>query len=177
MLQWLRLGFIVGSIGILLAAIMTPSDKSAGGHDAEEVPVESFESAAVRVVVPAYPESSLHSGTSGVGVAMAEVGPVGQVGRVSVLEAPDAAIAVSLRAAILRWVFPSALPNRSGVRGRIVVYFAIDEGRGLVLTPRQMAARQALKNSEGTRGRLSTPPASDGPVHAVLGRVAGGSER
>lgn len=78
---------------------------------------------------------------------------------VTILEAPDEAIADAVRAALLAWKIPAVtVSGRSepmGVRGKITVYFRIANGRRRVLNPDEMPG--------GPKPEPATGPPSAGP--------------
>jgi hypothetical protein len=121
----------------------------------QEIPIQRFHGLAASTVVPVYPPTSLQHGTAGVAVARLSVDSLGRVSNVEVLEAPDEAIKASLEAALVAWRFPST-PTREGsaMQGRVVWYFVIDNGRGLVLTPTEMVGRTAGTSPTAPRDAL-----------------------
>jgi hypothetical protein len=95
-------------------------------------------SIATTVAVPLYPESAIRKNASGVAVADVVVNEDGRAGGVTILEAPDPAIAASLRDALYSWTFQahfsagetSILPT-----GKITYYFVLSDGKGAVYPP------------------------------------------
>lgn len=85
---------------------------------------------------PEFPSDTLKHNVSGIAVAEILVSPEGEVTKIRVVDAPDALVAKSVTAALLRWHF--MLPKEAGGAswsGLISFYFVISNGRGLVLNP------------------------------------------
>lgn len=94
--------------------------------------------------MPAYPASGLASGTQGAVVSELVLQPSGIVSRVKVLEAPDPDIAAATADALRRWTFHPTIVDRDEgpipIRGKISLYFVIENGHGSVQTPSERAA-------------------------------------
>jgi TonB family protein len=79
------------------------------------------------VVIPVYPDSSIHAGREGVTVVAVIVNRNGVVSQVFVLQAPDQGIADSCKAAARRTTF--SLPRIDGVQytgsGKLYYYFKL----------------------------------------------------
>lgn len=108
--------------------------------------------------MPQYPRSSLLASVSGVAVAGVVVGADGHVERVDILQAPDAAIGAALRDALLTWTFrplPAAPGSNERLRmqGKLVFYFTIVAGKGVITTP-----AAATRQPGVSAGRGSAPP-------------------
>jgi TonB family protein len=135
----LRTALVAASAILLSIAVARRLSAVAGASEAPEVPPEALAALATAVVMPIYPQVSLESGKSGVVVALVGSDAAGRVRSVDILQSPDAAIATSVRGALVRWVFTPAEK-----RGRVIIYFTIENERGLVLTPKQLAFRLPL---------------------------------
>jgi Rhodanese-like domain len=96
---------------------------------------------AVTTVTPSYPEESVKAGTSGVAVAGVAAAAAGGAPTVEILEAPDAAIADAVRAALSKWKFP---PVQFATSARLTFYFRIEQGKGRVLNPQEMPGGPAV---------------------------------
>ena len=97
-------------------------------------------------VIPKYPPGSLAKKIQGVVVTQVYVGPTGRIDRFEVLQAPDPETSRAVGDALMQWVFkPVAAPDGTPavVRSKIMIYFAIRDGRGLVLTAPEMAKLRA----------------------------------
>lgn len=98
---------------------------------------------AVDVMVPSYPTASIIRGSSGVAVATVQVGAEGRVRRVDVEQAPDSDIADAMRAAVAKWTFTPISVAGSDVKrpllGKVTFYFVLQNGRGSVFNPTEMA--------------------------------------
>ena len=98
---------------------------------------------AVDVMVPSYPAASIIRRSSGVAVATVQVGAEGRVRRVDVEQAPDSDIAHAMRAAIGKWTFTPISVAGSDVKrpllGKLTFYFVLQNGRGSVFNPTEMA--------------------------------------
>lgn len=92
---------------------------------------------AVTTEMPVFPEESLRAGSRGVAVAALRTRRDGTVESVELLQSPDEKIAGEVRRALLRWVFAptSVSGSRVPVEGRIVFYFEISAGKGVVRLP------------------------------------------
>ena len=143
--------FAVVVCGAVLAA-------TAGGVRAESWQRNSISTSganmlklAVERPMPTYPPESLRAGRQGVVVTEIRVGD-GRMRSVTVLQAPDDRVAAEVTKALMQWTFrPIYAPGgaQAIVRSKLVFYFAIREGRGLVLTFQEMAE---LRRSEERLG-------------------------
>ena len=154
----LRLTLVAGSIVLVSTLLLTSRAKVTLPTDASEVSPELFAGLATAVVMPIYPQESIRNGSSGVAVALVALDSAGRVRWVEVLEAPDAAIGNSVRSALAQWVFQPPRVEDSNtsleVRGRVILYFVVDDGKRVVLTAEQAGARRAANG----RLRRGTPP-------------------
>ena len=112
---------------------------------------ESALKALVRnVVMPRYPTESLQRGAHGVAVAQVLVDTAGRVHSLQILEAPDTDIKEEVHQAVSQWRFAPSILRQSDaniipvvteneklawVSGKLVFYFEIQNGRGVVLNP------------------------------------------
>lgn len=98
---------------------------------------------AVKTVLPTFPDAAERHGDSGVAVARVDVNPSGKVGGVKVLQSPDASIARAVASALKQWVFRPQKVSGQGVavEGKLTFYYLISHGRGAVLDPDQMPAK------------------------------------
>lgn len=124
--------------------------------------------------LPAYPAASVAKGSSGVAVAAIVSGPEGNVTSVTLLEAPDEAIADAVRTALLAWKIPpmtvSGRNEAMGVRGKITFYFRIAGGRGRVFNPEEMPGGPKPEPASG-------PPTSGPGARASSGPPSAGTPR
>ena len=107
--------------------------------------------AASNRAMPTFPPRSRAAGAQGVAVAYVTATPAGPMGQVDILEAPDAAIAESVREALMKWRIPSPSANAQGPRhfeGRVTFYFKILKGHGFVLNPEQMDGNQDVWDAD-----------------------------
>jgi TonB family protein len=98
--------------------------------------------AATRKVTPAYPAASVARKSAGVAVASFTSDPSGKVQSVTILEAPDEAIAAAVREAVEAWEFsPITVMGESGpsgLRGKLTFYFRVNGNKGMVANPEDM---------------------------------------
>jgi TonB family protein len=112
---------------------------------------------AVKSVRPIYPEDALRHGKSGVVVADVHSSFEGTVTAVDILETPDPAIGASVRRALAQWRFKFADPTKDESRvdlsAKLVFYFEIQHGKGVVLYPSETGyVGHWSKRSEGPVG-------------------------
>jgi TonB family protein len=97
---------------------------------------------------PTYPADSLGARTEGVVITEVLVGPDGRIQSVDVLQAPAAAMGRAVREALMQWTFKNTLRSPSGsptiIHTKLMFYFQIDGGRGVVLTAQEMKRRRQL---------------------------------
>lgn len=131
-----RLVVLVGMVAGVVAAATTSTFAQAGMSEF------GIRRVATTTPMPSYPAASVANGSSGVSVAAIVSGPDGSVTSVTILEAPDDAIAEAVRQALLAWrIPPRTIQGRSeamGVRGKVTFYFRISGGRGRVFNPEDM---------------------------------------
>jgi TonB family protein len=112
-------------------------------------------------VMPKYPPESLGKKIQGVVVTQVYVGPTGRIDRFEVLQAPDPEMSRAVGEALGQWVFkPTGAPDGSPavVRSKVMIYFAIRNGKGLVLTASEMAKlRLGEEKAPGSRVPQSYP--------------------
>ena len=132
-------------IGLAVMALTAqPGVETAGPRQSETVRMQesSIRRIATRKPMPVYPAESIARKSAGVAVAAIRSGIDGRVADVSLLEAPDEAIAASVRTALLAWEIPATtVAGRTepyGVRGKVTFYFQIAGGRGRVANPEEM---------------------------------------
>lgn len=126
-----------------------------------ELPEPGLRRLALSTKLPSYPAESIKKGVTGVVVVMVVVEHNGQVRTVTVIESPDAAIADSVRAAVLTWKFKT--PSVGAVSGKLTFYYRLENGKGFVTGP-------ALRSAP-----TSSPGASTSP-HAPVVVLPGHSE-
>ena len=99
---------------------------------------KTLRSHAITAELPIYPEDAVRARKSGVAVAVVEVDTVGRVSHVSILEAPSASIAASVKETVARWRFQpfvrGVTDQATAMRGKVVFYFVIAGGKGTVYT-------------------------------------------
>jgi TonB family protein len=126
---------------------------------------------------PTYPADSLAARIEGVVVTEVLVGPDGRMKSVDVLQAPEAAMARAVRDALMQWTFKNTLRSPGGsptiIHTKLMFYFLIDAGRGVVLTAQEMKRRRQLAADAALRPKV---PASY-PIISVAdwARVSRGS--
>ncbi len=98
---------------------------------------------------PQYPGESVAAGHQGLAVAHLSIASDGSVNRVSVIQAPDAAIARSVERCALTWLMSPVRGDGPRAReGKLFFYFVIAPGGACVYTvndPLQKKALIALK--------------------------------
>ncbi len=141
----------------------------------------SIRRVATKKPMPLYPAESVAKKSTGVAVAAIASGVDGRVASVTVLEAPDDAIAAAIRDALLNWeIPPTSVMGRSeqyGVRGKITFYFQITNGRSRVANaedlpggPKPEPASGPPTSPPGTRTGASPPGTRTGaPPPVVIG--------
>jgi TonB family protein len=133
-----RLALAVVSLAVVGVLVLGRLTDQRVVYDPREPPADSFAATPTFVSMPTYPPESVKRRSTGVGVALLAVGANGRVVSVSVLEAPDREIAGSMRAALTRWAFQPLPSGATSTRhGRVILYFALENGKGVVLTPQQ----------------------------------------
>jgi TonB family protein len=118
---------------------------------------------------PSYPPTSLERKMSGVVVAAVTINENGRTRRVDILESPDDASGRAVRDAVRQWVFRSiGVP----ATGNLVFYFRIKGGQGLVSSPDEMKALNAVAAKatqlEGKAAVKEIDEAQFGPLHGAL---------
>ena len=118
----------------------------------------SLRQAAATKPMPEYPRASVAKKTTGVAVVTVAVGANGNVEKVDILEAPDDAIAGSVRNAVMRWTVPwKTGPDGEAARprtGKLTFYFRIAGGVGRVFNPEDLEGGPAPPAAP----RAPTPP-------------------
>lgn len=155
----LRLSLTIGALVVLAVLLSTRHLPVNVVPESEEISAETFAATATATIMPAYPESSLRNRATGVAVALVVSDPDGRVRSVDILQAPDSAIANSMRRSLIQWRFagvaaPSLRPPLEA-RGRVILYFVIDRGNGLVLTPDQVRARRTTTEAQASRDDMA----------------------
>jgi len=96
--------------------------------------------------VPEYPKWSLAEGHNGLALAVVDFDERGNAVRVSVLQAPDVAIARKVRACAASWeISPSKSGERIVRRGKLYFYFVQSLGRGEVFLANNPNQRERLR--------------------------------
>ncbi len=95
---------------------------------------------AIQAPKPVYSKAAVDKGITGVAVASVLAGTDGHVETVVVLEAPDPALAATVRDALVRWTFKPVAYKESAfkITARLTFYFRIENGAGKVLNPEEM---------------------------------------
>ena len=109
---------------------------------------------------PAYPAASIAARAAGVAVADFRTDAEGRMVTVTVLEAPDLAIAAAVHDALMRWnPGPSRILGQEDTprprTGTVSFYFVLDGGTGKVRRPDEMPG--------GPPARRQSPPSSGPP--------------
>ena len=96
---------------------------------------------ALKAVLPEFPEPARKRGVQGVAVAQLDVDAAGLVKQAAVLEAPDALIREAVATAVRQWQFkPATIGGKAvPIRGKLTFYFVIENGKGMVKSPAQLA--------------------------------------
>ncbi|MGH9341038.1 MAG: energy transducer TonB [Acidobacteriota bacterium] len=99
---------------------------------------------ATRAMKPQFPETSLRRKASGVAVAQVDISDTGEVNSVKVLQAPDPETAASMQAALKKWLFTPVTIDQKPLlmSGKVIFYFLIENGKGLVLSPAEVKERR-----------------------------------
>jgi rhodanese-related sulfurtransferase len=109
--------------------------------------------------LPAYPPESVAKKRAGVAVAAIRSDASSRVIEARILEAPDEAIGVAVRDALLTWVIPPTMvagrPEPQGISGKVTFYFQIVGGRGRVSNPEDLPGGP---KPEPAGGPPSSPP-------------------
>lgn len=96
-----------------------------------------FRAHTAAAALPEYPASARKAGHTGRVTADVLVSPQGKVTDVTIIEAPDEAIADSVKSAVGRWVFGSFktkdYPGTFAVKGRLIFYFRLEDGKPQVI--------------------------------------------
>ena len=117
---------VTGLSGVRLSAVTEPTII---------VGMQVLRDAAIAVVLPEYPLSSLRSKHQGRVVIDVLVGPTGHIIETHILEAPDEVLAASVTTAVQSWSFRpfNAKIKTQGFRSRLLFYFRIQDGKGVVV--------------------------------------------
>jgi TonB family protein len=98
-------------------------------------------SLAVSKIRPIYPHDALKESITGVAVAQIHLTVEGRVETVNILQAPSPSIGQAVKSAVIQWRFQ---PNNGSngeppllVSGKLVFYFEIRGGKGVVLFPEE----------------------------------------
>jgi TonB family protein len=97
--------------------------------------------AAIKIVMPTFPEVARKRGASGVAVAELEFNAEGAVIRLQILESPDPVIKVAVAEAVQKWKFQPQTLNGEPVNivGKLTFYYLVDgRGGGRVENPKQI---------------------------------------
>lgn len=128
--------------------------------------------AAINPDLPAYPAVAVRARAHGVAVARIFVSSAGEVTRVEILQAPDAAIRAALRSALLKWRFHPIVIPLNGPRpmiGKLIYYFELSGGRPRVLSPAQAPV---IGPKVGHKAAHSSPAAGPPVSPAELSRLS-----
>jgi rhodanese-related sulfurtransferase len=115
---------------------------------------------------PAYPEAALKRRTQGVVVCNVRVGVTGKTRSVDIVQTPDRDIGEALRAALMGVTFSRMLTDPTTGRpaelqAKLFWYFVIENGRGLVMTPEELAAHRGLRSVTQVLGAAGSVPTID----------------
>jgi TonB family protein len=135
-------------VGLMLIAVTAVACDSAGNSSESaaqtlKVPGPVIRRMALASPIPRYPDSSLVNRTEGLVAAAIAVNAQGRITSIEILEAPDSAMGRSAREALWRWRFrisSEMSKRRTRITSRVVFYFVLDHGRGMVLNPKDAAA-------------------------------------
>ena len=140
----------------LVLGMVTPADgeqevraRRFSAHD------KQFRELAITSPTPVYPRVSLANKVGGVVVAAIRTTPAGATEAVAILQSPDAEIGRAVRDALLQWTFKPQLGM--GGEGRVVFYFHLAGGKGVVLSPAEM--REVTSPGAKNVKREDEPPA------------------
>jgi len=168
----------------LLVVLMVPFVSDARQSNTVGMAESSIRRVATTKPLPAYPAESIARESSGVAVAAVASGVDGLMASVTVLEAPDDAIAAAVREALLNWeVPPTNVTGRSetyGIRGKVTFYFRIVNGRGQVANPEDLpggpmpeppggppTSPPGARSSQGSQPPTSAIPSSQIAVEEI----------
>lgn len=129
--------------------------------------------------LPAYPAASIAAGTAGVAVADYRTDVTGKMAAVEILEAPDEHIANAMRETLMQWVLePSRLRGRENEprprRDTEILYFVIENGKGIVRWPEEMPGGPKPRPRPGARP--TGPPPAGPPTAAPSTSVSHGED-
>ena len=145
---------VVLSVVFVTAALVLPACKSQPPN--VRYPYVLLWRDAERTCVPEYPESSIAVGSQGLAVAQLDIGADGSVRRVDILQAPDEAIARSVRECVARFrPRPLKLVSKSFSRGKLFFYFVNSGQGGMVYVANdpeqsQLLMRELAKTPRGS---------------------------
>jgi TonB family protein len=129
---------------------------------------------AIRSPLPSYPPGSLAKKIGGVVVVSIVTDSEGAPTSVTVLEAPDEAIASIVPEALKTWTFAPALVGaqmaKRGLMGKLTFYFQVSNGR--VLNPQDMPGGPVMPSHEGPSSAPTVPPPSR-PAVSHAGSIDG----
>jgi rhodanese-related sulfurtransferase len=169
-------------LGAVAACAVTVIVASADGLARTDDPVIKIGAAALigratSEIRPAYPEAALGRRVQGVVVCNVRVGVTGRTRFVEIVQAPDRDIGEALRAALMGVTFGRMLTDPTTGRpaelqAKLFWYFVIERGRGLVMTPEQLAAHRGLRSVTQGLGAAGSVPTIDEPAWNRLSRGA-----
>jgi TonB family protein len=122
------------------------------------VSATTLRSLAMVAPTPAFPEPSVRARVEGVAVAHVVVSTNGHPITATVLEAPDARIGRAVAQAISGWKFKTLDYGGRTQRfaAKLVFYFVVREGAGLVLTPAEMERHHLTLRTPSSPGHAGT---------------------
>jgi hypothetical protein len=156
---------------VLVLSIISPPPAQEGQPRVVTAGEFTIRRVATKKPLPVYPPESVAKKRAGVAVAAIRSDVSGNVIEATILEAPDEAIGVAARNALLTWVIPPMMvAGRSephGVNGKVTFYFQIVEGRGRVSNPEDLPGGP---KPEPAGGPPSSPPGvrPGGPSPSVV---------
>jgi TonB family protein len=119
---------------------------------------------AIRSPLPSYPPASLAKKIGGVVVVSIITDSEGAPTSVTVLEAPDEAIAAIVPQTVRTWTFAPALVGaqmtKRGFMGKLTFYFQASDRGGRVLNPQDMPGGPVMPSHRGPSGAPTGPPPS-----------------
>ena len=149
------------SAKVIVLSLLVLPPLVAGARQANTITMaeSSIRRVATKKPLPAYPAESVAKKSTGVAVASIASGVDGRMASVTVLEAPDDAIAAAVRGALLGWeIPPTKVMGRAqeyGIRGKVTFYFQIANGRARVANPEDLPGGP---KPEPASGPPTSPP-------------------
>jgi TonB family protein len=148
--------FRVASVGIVVAIAAGCADSYSAIRASSLVALiaeQDIWAMALHRPMPEYPRASAERAASGVAVATVLIADDGSLRGVRVLEAPDRAIARSVRTTLESWTFRSPeIPTGAPAEGKITMYFEMDGASGRIVSSlERIAARDEIVRRRSAR--------------------------